>query len=171
MGTFRFYWNSTRCIRVSKVGIYMTDMTNMQNMDPALFCLYEMTFTYFWSYFLNFSVTFCIFHVIFSVILVFCIFSLVYSNSLEFPKPAGPCPETLLAGYKPKLAYNAYFIIYYEYFSAYSLYVFTYFAYFACILTQVFHQLMRLLALTRDCRQMYWYPPPPPPSHGPPKCN
>jgi hypothetical protein len=24
------------------------------------------------------------------------------SNSLEFPKPARPCPETLLAGYKPK---------------------------------------------------------------------
>ncbi len=24
------------------------------------------------------------------------------SNSLEFPKPAGPCPETRLAGYKPK---------------------------------------------------------------------
>ncbi len=24
------------------------------------------------------------------------------SNSLEFPKPAGPCPETRLARYKPK---------------------------------------------------------------------
>ncbi len=24
------------------------------------------------------------------------------SNSLEFPMPAGPCPETRLAGYKPK---------------------------------------------------------------------
>ncbi len=28
------------------------------------------------------------------------------SNSLEFPKPAGPCPETRLAGYKPKGAIN-----------------------------------------------------------------
>jgi hypothetical protein len=26
----------------------------------------------------------------------------VGSNSLEFPKPAGPYPETRLAGYKPK---------------------------------------------------------------------
>ncbi len=26
----------------------------------------------------------------------------VNSNSLEFPKPAGPYPETRLAGYKPK---------------------------------------------------------------------
>ncbi len=35
--------------------IYMTDMTTMQNMDPALFCMYELAFTYFLSYFLSYS--------------------------------------------------------------------------------------------------------------------